>query len=120
MAEGNAGISKATAEGIREIVATHAGCVPVESQLISDWFDDLVWGPDKVTREDERIRTTRNVNRTTEISADWSSINEIYDAVIPRIRAEINGHHAARRSLVAQLHQRHEHVLQLLLRPHRL
>ena len=91
MAEGNAGISKATAEGIREIVAKHPNCVPVESQLISDWFDDLVWGPDKVTREDNRIFTTRNVNRTTEISADWSSINEIYDAVIPRIRAEITG-----------------------------
>jgi alkyldihydroxyacetonephosphate synthase len=91
MAEGNAGISKATAEGIREIVAKHPGCVPVDSQLISDWFDDLVWGPDKVTREDNRIFTTRNVNRTTEISADWSSINEIYDAVIPRIRAEIKG-----------------------------
>jgi alkyldihydroxyacetonephosphate synthase len=91
MAEGNAGISAATAEGIREIVAKHPGCVPVDSQLISDWFDDLVWGPDKVTREDNRIFTTRNVNRTTEISADWSSINEIYDAVIPRIRAEIEG-----------------------------
>ena len=91
MAEGNAGISKATAEGIREIVAQHPGCVPVDSQLISEWFDDLVWGPDKVTREDNRIFTTRNVNRTTEISADWSSINQIYDAVIPRIRAEIKG-----------------------------
>ena len=91
MAEGNAGISKATAEGIREIVAEHPSCVPVDSQLISDWFDDLVWGPDKVTREDNRILTTRNVNRTTEISADWSSINDIYDAAIARIRAEING-----------------------------
>ena len=91
MAEGNAGIATATAEGIREIVANHAGCAPVEPQLISDWFDDLVWGPDKMIREDERIRTTRNVNRTTEISADWSTINEIYEAVLPRIRAEING-----------------------------
>jgi alkyldihydroxyacetonephosphate synthase len=91
MAEGNAGISTATAEGIREIVAKHPGCVPVDSQLISDWFDDLVWGPDKVTREENRIFTTRNVNRTTEISADWSSINEIYEAALPRIRAEIKG-----------------------------
>jgi FAD/FMN-containing dehydrogenase len=59
--------------------------------LIEDWFDDLVWGPDKVEREDERIRTTRNVNRTTEISADWSAIYQIYEAVIPRIRSEIRG-----------------------------
>jgi FAD/FMN-containing dehydrogenase len=91
MTEGNAGISRATAEGIREIVARHPDCQPVDSQLISDWFDELVWGPDKVAREDERIRTTRNVNRTTEISADWSTINDIYEAVLPRIRSEMNG-----------------------------
>lgn len=91
MAEGAAGITKATAEGIHEIVARYPECTPVDPALIEEWFNDLVWGPDKVTREDERIRTTRNVNRTTEISADWSSINDIYEAVIPRIRAEIRG-----------------------------
>jgi alkyldihydroxyacetonephosphate synthase len=91
MAEGPAGIANATADAIEAIVARHRGCVPVDSNLISEWFDDLVWGPDKVTREDERIRTTRNVNRTTEISADWSTINDIYEAVLPRIRAEIRG-----------------------------
>ena len=91
MTEGNAGISKATADGIAEIVARYPQCTPVDSQLVSDWFDDLVWGPDKVAREDERIRTTRNVNRTTEISAEWSTINGIYEAVLPRIRSEIKG-----------------------------
>ena len=91
MAEGNAGISKATADGIAAIVARHPECVPVDSQLISTWFDDLVWGPDKMAREDERIRTTRNVNRTTEISADWSSINDIYESALARIRTEIRG-----------------------------
>jgi alkyldihydroxyacetonephosphate synthase len=91
MAEGAAGITKATAAGIEEIVARHTGCVPVESQLIATWFDDLVWGPDKITREDERIRTTHNVNRTTEISADWSSINDIYESALARIRNEIKG-----------------------------
>ena len=91
MAEGNAGISKATADGITEIVARHPECQMVNSQLIATWFDDLVWGPDKVTREDERIRTTRNVNRTTEISSDWSSINDIYESALARIRNEIRG-----------------------------
>ena len=91
MAEGNPGIAKATAAGIAEIVAKHPECKPVDPQIISTWFDDLVWGPDKVTREDDRIRTTRNVNRTTEISADWSSINDIYEAALARIRAEIRG-----------------------------
>ncbi len=91
MAEGNPGIARATAEGIAEIVAQYPECQPVESSHIEEWFNDLVWGPDKVTREDERIRTTLNVNRTTEISADWSTINDIYEAVLPRIRAEIRG-----------------------------
>ncbi|MCE9620718.1 MAG: FAD-binding oxidoreductase [Actinomycetia bacterium] len=91
MAEGNAGISKATAEGIAEIVARHPECKPVDSKLIAAWFDDLVWDAGKVTREDDRIRRTRNVNRTTEISADWSTINDIYEAVLPRIRAEVRG-----------------------------
>ncbi len=91
MAEGNAGITKATAEGIAEIVARHPECTPVDSHHIAEWFADLVWGTEKITAEDERIRTTRNVNRTTEISADWSTVNEIYEAVLPRIRTEIKG-----------------------------
>ena len=91
MAEGNAGITKATAEGIHAIVAKHPECVLVDAHHIEEWFADLVWGPDKITREDERIRTTLNVNRTTEISADWSVINDIYEAVLPRIRAEMKG-----------------------------
>jgi alkyldihydroxyacetonephosphate synthase len=91
MAEGNAGIAKATADGIAEIVGSEPSCTPVDSALIAEWFADLVWGPDKITREDERIRTTRNVNRTTEISADWSSVNDIYEAVLARVRAEIRG-----------------------------
>ena len=89
MAEGAPGIARATAEGIDEIVGRHPECARVDSALIEEWFDDLVWGPEKITAEDERIRTTRNVNRTTEISGDWSSINDIYEAAIERIRNEI-------------------------------
>lgn len=90
-AEGNAGIAQATAAGIREIVAQHPSCKEVDSHLVDTWFNDLTWGPDKVQREDDRIRDTRNVNRTTEVSADWSAIQKIYDAVMPRLRAEIPG-----------------------------
>ena len=91
MAEGAAGITAATAAAIEQIVAQHPGCEPVDGGHIETWFNDLVWGPEKIAAEDERIRATRNVNRTTEISADWSAINEIYEAVLPRIRAEIPG-----------------------------
>ena len=89
MAEGAAGIARATAEGIDEIVARYPECTKVESGLIATWFADLVWGPEKITAEDERIRTTRNVNRTTEISADWSTVNDIYESALKRILAEI-------------------------------
>lgn len=89
MAEGAAGIARATAEGINEIVGRYPECAQVDSGLIETWFNDLTWGPDKITREDERIRTTRNVNRTTEVSADWSSIHDIYEAALGRIRREI-------------------------------
>ena len=89
MAEGAAAIAKATAEGITEIVGRQPACTPVDGGLIRTWFEDLTWGPDKISREDERIRTTRNVNRTTEVSAGWSSINDIYEAAIPRIRSEV-------------------------------
>jgi alkyldihydroxyacetonephosphate synthase len=89
MAEGAAGITEATAAGIAEIVARYPECQPVDSGLIATWFDDLVWGPEKITAEDERIRTTRNVNRTTEISADWSTVNDIYESALKRILAEI-------------------------------
>ena len=89
MAEGPAGIAKATAEGIAAIVDRHPECTQVDSEYIETWFNDLCWDASKITAEDERIRQTRNVNRTTEISADWSSINDIYQAAQARIIAEI-------------------------------
>ena len=89
MAEGAPGIAKATAEGIAAVVAGFPECTPVDSAYIETWFNDLCWDASKITAEDERIRQTHNVNRTTEISADWSSINEIYQAARARILAEI-------------------------------
>ena len=91
MCEGNARITEAMEAGIAEIVARFPACRPVEPAHIAEWFHDLVWGPDKIERENERIRTTHNVNRTTEISADWSSIPLIYEAALARIRAEVRG-----------------------------
>ena len=89
MAEGPAGIAAATAAGIETVAAGFPECVKVDSAYIETWFNDLCWGPDKITAEDERIRQTHNVNRTTEISADWSSINDIYQAARARIIEEI-------------------------------
>ena len=91
MAEGPAGIAAATADGIADAMSKYPECKQVDGRAIARWFDDLVWGPDKISREDERIRSTRNVNRTTEVSADWSSINDIYENAVARIRREVRG-----------------------------
>jgi len=89
MAEGAPGIAKATADGIEAVGARHSELERVDGDLIAAWFGDLVWGPDKIAEENERIRRTRNVNRTTEVSADWSSINDIYESALQRILREI-------------------------------
>ena len=115
MAEGAAGIARATADGIQAIVDKHPECTQVPSEYIETWFNDLCWDASKITAEDERIRQTRNVNRTTEISADWSSINDIYQAAQGAHHRRDPRHHDDGRPLLAQLHQRHQHVLQLLL-----
>jgi len=89
MAEGAAGISAATAAGIEAIVGEFAECQPVEGKLIETWFNNLCWGPDDIAHENERIYQTKNVNRTTEISANWSRIYDIYENALRRIVTEI-------------------------------
>ncbi len=89
MAEGPAGIVKATVEGIREIVSEFPECRPVEPRHLAEWFADLNWGPDKIANERREILATRSIGRTTEISADWSSIGDIYENALRRLRAEM-------------------------------
>jgi alkyldihydroxyacetonephosphate synthase len=88
-AEGPAGIAQATAEGIRAIAAARPELRPVDGDLVAAWFRDLVWGPDRIEAENERIRRTRNVNRTTEVSAGWSAIHDVYEAALARMLREI-------------------------------
>ncbi len=89
VAEGPAGVAAATAEGIEAIVAHRSECGKVESRFISTWFADLNLGPDKIATERESILQTGNINRTTEVSGDWGSINAIYENALARIIAEI-------------------------------
>lgn len=89
MAEGPAGIVKATVEGIAEIVAGFPECKPVDARHLEDWFADLNWGPDKIANERREILATRSIGRTTEVSADWSTICDIYESALARLRAEM-------------------------------
>lgn len=91
VAEGNARIADATAEGISEIVAARGTCRPVDGALIDAWFNRLNWGPEQVAAERVEIVETRSVGFTTEVSAGWSSIHDIYVAARDRVAAEIEG-----------------------------
>ncbi len=89
MAEGAAGVARATAEGIAAIVARHPECREVDGKLIATWFADLNWGPDKIAEEREEIAQTGNVGFTTEVSGCWDCIYDIYESARCRIIAEI-------------------------------
>ena len=88
MAEGPKGIAEATAEAIKAIVAKHPECQAVDPMYIQRWFDHLNWDPAKVAEERREIVETNNIGHTTEISANWSEIYNIYEAAMKRVRAE--------------------------------
>jgi len=89
MAEGAAGIAKATAEGIRDIISKYDECQKVDSKLIETWFADLNWGPDKIAQERAEIAATQNIGFTTEVSGCWDCIYEIYKSVVERVPEEV-------------------------------
>ncbi len=91
MAEGPKGIADATGDAIEEAVRTHQDGIlsQVDSQLISDWFDNLNWSQQDIDDEFEEMRTSdSHAGYTTEISADWETIPAIYTSVMARVKAE--------------------------------
>ena len=86
LAEGPASITKAIGEAVEEIVAQYdvipMGKAPVEHWLIHR--NDVCQTLDS----DERYRL-HLVADTCEISANWSSIGKIYDAVVTRMPQEM-------------------------------
>ena len=89
VAEGVKPIADATANAIDEIVAGYAECEPVDPKLIENWFAHLNWDPAKLAEEKQEIMETKNICNTTEISANWSIIHDIYEVCMQRVRAEI-------------------------------
>ncbi|MBK1783770.1 FAD-binding oxidoreductase [Prauserella cavernicola] len=87
LAEGPAPLADATSAEIDRVLAGHTH-ERVEPELIREWFDNLNWGPDKIEAEKKAMLTEATLGYTTEVSADWSVIGEIYDAVIARITGE--------------------------------
>lgn len=89
MAEGPAGIAKATAEGIKEIIAGFEQCKEVDPKLLEKWFEGLNWGAEQIAEERLEILETKNIGITTEVSGCWDCIYEIYDTACKRIMEEI-------------------------------
>lgn len=89
MAEGPAGITEATAKGIRDIVAGYPECEEVDPKYIETWFGGLNWGPEEIAEEKIEILETRNIGITTEVSGCWDCIYEIYNTACKRILEEV-------------------------------
>lgn len=87
VAEGPSGLVEATAREIEQVVGRHRHTV-VDSQLIADWFAQLNWGMDKIVAEQEAMLQHQHLGYTTEVSANWSAVNELYTSVMHRIRTE--------------------------------
>jgi alkyldihydroxyacetonephosphate synthase len=89
MAEGPKGVAEATAAAIKEIVAAHPECQAVDPKHIERWFAHLNWDPAVIAQERIEIAQTQNIGHTTEISANWSELNNIYESVIQKVRAAV-------------------------------
>lgn len=87
--EGPERISKANAEGIKEIVEKYPECMEVDHKLIETWFANLNWDAARIEEERKEVLETKNVCCTTEISANWSAVEEIYRICKERVVNEI-------------------------------
>lgn len=87
--EGPELVSHANAEGIRRIMEKHPDFKPVETKLIENWFANLNWDASNIEQERLDVLETSNVCCTTEISAPWSAVEEIYTTCVERVTKEI-------------------------------
>lgn len=91
MAEGPEAIVEATGIGIEAAVEKFKDDVieQVDSSLIEDWFNHLNWSQQDIDDEiEEMINNDSHSGYTTEISADWETVTQIYYNVMNRIRSE--------------------------------
>lgn len=91
MAEGNKDIVEATAKGITRAVEKFSDGIleTVDSKLIEDWFNHLNWSQKDIDDEIEgMLEKDYHAGFTTEVSADWETIVQIYKNVMRRITKE--------------------------------
>jgi alkyldihydroxyacetonephosphate synthase len=87
VAEGPEPIADATAGAIETLFAGRAH-EPVEPRLVEEWFEGLNWGRDKIDAERRAMLESSHLGYTTEVSVDWSRVEELFEAVMSRVRSE--------------------------------
>lgn len=93
MSEGPKSLVKATTEAIEEAVAKFGEGVieKVEDHHIETWFNHLNWTQEHIDNEIQRMKDfDKHDGFTTEVSADWESITQIYHNVMKRVREEFD------------------------------
>jgi alkyldihydroxyacetonephosphate synthase len=87
VSEGPKGIVDATIAEIERVVGqqVHETVAPA---LIQAWFGNLNWGLDKIKAEQDAMVKDHQLGYTTEVSANWSEVGKVYDAVMNRVRTE--------------------------------
>ena len=90
MAEGPEGIVEATGKAIEQAVEKIGGIIErVEDAHIENWFNRLNWSQQDIDDEVEgMLENNSHAGFTTEVSADWKTITQIYHNVMNRIRTE--------------------------------
>jgi alkyldihydroxyacetonephosphate synthase len=89
VAEGPQRIAEATAAGIEELFAEPT-FRRLDEQRVRSWFDNLNWGQDKIDAEKKQMLETNHLGYTTEVSVDWSHVDELYASVMDRIRTSFD------------------------------
>ena len=89
VAEGPKGIADATADAIEELFADRRH-KRIDSCLIQQWFENLNWGQDKIDAEKAAMLENAHLGYTTEVSVGWSRVNDLFDAVMGRIRSQFS------------------------------
>ncbi len=87
VAEGPGPIAAATAGAIEDLFAGRPH-ERVDPHHIRTWFENLNWGPDRIEAERASMLSTSHLGYTTEVSANWSRVGELYEAVMARVRSE--------------------------------
>ncbi len=87
MAEGPASITAATAAAIEGLFSSRPH-ERVETGLIENWFGRLNWDQRAIDAERVEMVADAHLGYTTEVSVDWSRVNELFESVMRRVRED--------------------------------